>query len=441
MSAGAVLHRRALQPVCKTWAAVGATCGALVTSATIDAEEYAQRRGRPLDWRAACTWLQQRLGTRPTLSLRCGVFAVVRHRGPTQVQHFCSGGWPSIGGQQQHAGPSGLASALAMPQFAQQHSDGPLAQWRMPICSVLSPSRLTSGHHTMPAGGLFAALPAFAGTLRTLHLHLRSPGLTSRDIVGLGRLTELRALHMDVQTTAEVSHHELLHPAFAFLPLSGNAESSGTRRCRLTGVPVAVSLTFCWRASKAAFCASLQHTFRILQVLVIGLQELQPLSRLTNLSIDAVVPPIVPGDCCRYVTSLNVGSGGSVAAPWQPHSVINGEIPFSVRASADGLHAEQLEWAGQSRIILWSRPPHDVLCMTHSSCAEQPAGSDEVLTPNHAESALHIHNAVHSFNCAFPDVQSSQHGRTISRRPTTQSSTPRARCMRPSAWTCLACRA
>lgn len=81
-------------------------------------------------------------------------------------------------------------------------------------------------------GGLFATLPAFADTLRTLHLHLRSPGLTSRDIVGLGRLTRLCALHMDVQTTAEV--------------------------------------------------------------LVIGLQELQPLSSLTHLSINAVVPPVVP---------------------------------------------------------------------------------------------------------------------------------------------------
>jgi hypothetical protein len=65
-------------------------------------------------------------------------------------------------------------------------------------------NRLTTGHHNMPAGGLFGVLPAFAGSLRTLHLHLGAPGLTSRDIVGLGRLTQLRELTVDVQITAEV---------------------------------------------------------------------------------------------------------------------------------------------------------------------------------------------------------------------------------------------
>lgn len=56
----------------------------------------------------------------------------------------------------------------------------------------------------MPSGGLYGLLPGFAGSLRTLHLHLRAPGLTSRDVVGLGRLTALQELYMDVQTTAEV---------------------------------------------------------------------------------------------------------------------------------------------------------------------------------------------------------------------------------------------
>lgn len=71
-----IMRRRALQPVCKTWALVGETCAPLVTSATVDAEEYALRRRRQLDWRDACAWLQQRLHGRPTLRLRCVEFGV-----------------------------------------------------------------------------------------------------------------------------------------------------------------------------------------------------------------------------------------------------------------------------------------------------------------------------------------------------------------------------
>ena len=56
----------------------------------------------------------------------------------------------------------------------------------------------------MPTSGLLGVLPAFADSLRTLHLHLGAPGLTSRDVVGLGRLTQLRELTMHVQIMAEV---------------------------------------------------------------------------------------------------------------------------------------------------------------------------------------------------------------------------------------------
>ncbi len=59
--------------MCSTWAAVGASCPLLVTSATIDAEQYAQRRDRPLDWHAACEWLRARPAQRPTLCLRWAV--------------------------------------------------------------------------------------------------------------------------------------------------------------------------------------------------------------------------------------------------------------------------------------------------------------------------------------------------------------------------------
>ena len=65
----------------------------------------------------------------------------------------------------------------------------------------------------MPTSGLLGVLPAFAGSLRTLHLHLGAPGLTSRDVVGLGRLTQLRELTMHVQIMAEVRTiaHAKLH--------------------------------------------------------------------------------------------------------------------------------------------------------------------------------------------------------------------------------------
>jgi hypothetical protein len=56
--------------VCRTWAQVGKTCGPLMTSATIDAAEYAMRRGHRLDWTAASHWLNRHLHGRPTLSLR-----------------------------------------------------------------------------------------------------------------------------------------------------------------------------------------------------------------------------------------------------------------------------------------------------------------------------------------------------------------------------------
>lgn len=56
--------------MCKTWAQVGKTCGPLMTSATIDAAEYAMRRGHGLDWTAASRWLNRHLHGRPTLSLR-----------------------------------------------------------------------------------------------------------------------------------------------------------------------------------------------------------------------------------------------------------------------------------------------------------------------------------------------------------------------------------
>lgn len=86
----------------------------------------------------------------------------------------------------------------------------------------------------MPAGALYTLLPAFTPSLRRLHMHLRAPGLLSRDFVGLGRLTALTALHIDVEVTGEV--------------------------------------------------------------LIMGLRELQPLAGLRELSIDAVTKPTVPGE-------------------------------------------------------------------------------------------------------------------------------------------------
>jgi hypothetical protein len=56
----------------------------------------------------------------------------------------------------------------------------------------------------MPSGALLGILPAFAGSLRTLHLHVRAPGITSRDLVGVGRLMQLQHLDMSVQLSAEV---------------------------------------------------------------------------------------------------------------------------------------------------------------------------------------------------------------------------------------------
>lgn len=154
----------------------------------------------------------------------------------------------------------------------------------------------------MPSSGLYGLLPGFAATLRTLHLYLRAPGLTSRDVVGLGRLTALQELHMDVQTTAEVcagvvAGRKIFCPAERMwcVCLMRCATLLDVQKVRMT----------------SSLCASLKLGIRQFhQVLVIGLRELQPLAGLTHLSIGAVMPPAVPGDMSDLLPLSTVTTAG-----------------------------------------------------------------------------------------------------------------------------------